>query len=180
MRRWKGWLRNMRIAVAFAEPYPSADLLLVPGGNLATGAKDFCARYPDATTLELDLLVLSAAVYAADVASRRGDRLAFCRHFALEIPVANYHALNRVRQDIERVLHFLSSDNWDIRFTQRADAPEPPRQWPDIVGMTLLFSGGLDSFAAAVDKLADGVTLQLVSHVTANQVVRSSQEGLLH
>ena len=54
------------------------------------------------------------------------------------------------------------------------------KDWPKTSGKTLLFSGGLDSLAGAVDLLEEyGVNgVQLASHVTANPVTKGSQADL--
>src|SRR5205085_2048914 len=56
------------------------------------------------------------------------------------------------------------------------DNPEPPRL--SVAGRVLLFSGGLDSLAAAVEFGNSAVPLQLVSHVTHNTATRTTQTKL--
>lgn len=156
-----------------------ADLVLCPEYNIQTGLNEFKRTYQDVTSLESDLLRLAAAVYCADLAVKRGEREQFLRDFEVSIPVANYHAMERFREDLEVVLHTLSNDNWTIRFLRLEEAPEENRQWPENEGNVLLFSGGLDSLAGAYSILVSELTpLALVSHVTSNAATRKSQEDL--
>lgn len=169
----------MQVTVSFSERVDLADgLVLVPGGNLVTGSGDFLKAFGAPTTLEDDLLVLASAVYAADLAHLRSTGIGFCRDFRLTVPVVNLQALERVKADLQRLLYFLSYDNWDISLLQRTGTPEPSQDWPASGGKTLLFSGGLDSFAGAVDLIEAQESAILVSHVTHNLTVQRSQEAL--
>ena len=156
-------------------------LLLVPGKNLRHGTKDFRAAFPDLTSLEEDLLLLAAAIYACDLAFKRGERENITRTIRLTIPVTNNQAFARLHEDLEHLLYVLSHDNWTIDFTRRTGTPEPARTWPARNGTTLLFSGGLDSLAGAVDLLDEHgpAHLQLASHVTGNHLTRNTQETLV-
>jgi 7-cyano-7-deazaguanine synthase in queuosine biosynthesis len=73
----------------------------------------------------------------------------------------------------------LSCDNWTLQFHAATGTPEPNRIWPKSEGTTLLFSGGLDSFAGACDLLGRAEQLFLVSHVTNNRPVARSQGNLV-
>lgn len=66
-----------------------------------------------------------------------------------------------------------------MSFHRSEEAPEGPAAWPSNPGEVLLFSGGLDSLAGAYERLTTRDTpLALVSHITHNNVVKSSQETL--
>jgi len=168
----------MRVVVAFDEPYPAGDLVLVPDRNLITGVKELRSQLGSLSTLEVDLLLFAAAVFAADIAAKRGERELITRDFQLCVPVVNLQAFQRHKDQIENILYLLSDDNWDIEFIARTGPSEPMTMWPTADGRTLLFSGGLDSFAASVDLLDAQVPLQLASHYTANPVIKGSQETL--
>ena len=159
---------------------PSGTLVLVPDQNLRTGIAGFADVYPDCTSLEKDLLVVASAVYACDLAFKRGEREKITRDIALTVPVVNHQAFVRLKEKIEVLLWTLSSDNWTITFRRDDGTPEVKTAWPSNSGVTTLFSGGADSFVAAVDLLqqhgTDGV--QLVSHVTGNPVTHRSQDEL--
>jgi 7-cyano-7-deazaguanine synthase in queuosine biosynthesis len=156
-------------------------LLLVPGENLRTGLDDFKNEYSDFTTLEEDMLTVASAIYACDLAFKRGDREEITRSISLEIPVINYHAFRSTKAELELLLWTLSHDNWTIKFSRIDGQPESKREWPKDKGVTILFSGGVDSFAGALELLiARGYgNVQLASHVTANPVTRQSQDELL-
>jgi len=159
----------------------SGVLLLVPGENLNTGVDDFRAHYSDFTTLEQDMLTVASAIYACDLGFKRGEREEITRNISLEIPVVNHHAFQKTKNDLELLLWTLSHDNWTIKFTRADGQPESKRRWPKEKGATILFSGGVDSFAGALELLItrgpDGV--QLASHLTANPVTRRSQDELV-
>jgi 7-cyano-7-deazaguanine synthase in queuosine biosynthesis len=157
-----------------------ADLVLQPGANLFTGMKPFAERFGDPTSLEADLLVVASAIFACDLAFKRGQRENITRDIAVTIPVVNLQAFERVKPNLEYLLYVLSHDSWTFTFDRAKGAPEDARDWPTVDGKTLLFSGGLDSLSGAVDLLDDcgPERVQLVSHITANPVTKSSQDKL--
>jgi 7-cyano-7-deazaguanine synthase in queuosine biosynthesis len=156
-------------------------LFLKPDANLRTGIKDFEKAFGAATSLEKDALLVAAAIQAADVACRRGEREKFSRTMEITVPVVNIQAFDLLREDLEILLYTLSPDAWILTFEQSgAGTPEGLQHWTAGNGKTLLFSGGLDSFAGAVQLLEeDGADqVQLASHVTRNQATRSNQNEL--
>jgi 7-cyano-7-deazaguanine synthase in queuosine biosynthesis len=158
----------------------SADLVLQPGGNLRTGIEDFETFFPNPTSLEKDVLVVASAIYACDLAFKRGERENITRSIEVTIPVTNIQAFERLNSQLQLLLWILSHDVWSFNFKRQKGLPEPAEDWPKSDGKTLLFSGGLDSFAGAVDLLDDigASRVQLSSHVTANPVTRKSQNDL--
>jgi hypothetical protein len=155
-------------------------LVLVPGNNLRTGVEDLLSKYSECTSLEADILTVASAIYACDLAFKRGEREEITRSIELEIPVINQYAFDKMKVDLELLLWTLSHDNWTITFVRADGAPEAKHAWPQNKGLTILFSGGVDSFAAALNFLASkGLqAVQLASHVTANPVTRQSQDDL--
>jgi 7-cyano-7-deazaguanine synthase in queuosine biosynthesis len=156
------------------------DLVLQPEGNLRTGIEDFSTFFPNPTSLEKDVLLVASAIYACDLAFKRGERENITRSIEVTIPVINIQAFERLNSQLQVLLWILSHDAWSFTFTRKKGAPEQAEDWPQADGKTLLFSGGLDSFAGAVD-LLDGLGVsgvQMSSHVTANPVTRSSQNNL--
>ncbi len=169
-----------KVVVSLDGAAAACDLLLVPGGNLITGETEVAATLGELTSLESDLLRVVAAVFAADLATKRGDREGFVRDFDLTIPVVNLHAFQHLSRDLSNLLYVVSDDNWSLTFTPAPGQPEGHTEWPATEdGCTLLFSGGLDSLAAAIDLLEAGTPLGLASHYTANPVIRGSQNNLL-
>lgn len=169
-----------KIAVIFDKAQNTEDVLgLCPGINLYTGKKEFTAEFREPTTLEEDLLVLGSAIFASDLAIKRGQQHSITRNISLTIPVTNLAVFKNVKDDLEYALHVLSHDAWVLNFVSRDGQPESTENWErQSQGKVLLFSGGLDSFAAAVSLLEKGENITLVSHVTANRVVSGTQEYL--
>ena len=147
--------------------------------SLLPGFKEFKEVFGAISSLEADLLLLAAGVFAADRAIQRGERELLARQIELTVPVVNIDALLPQVQIIEDTLRLLSNDGWRVTFTRHAasEGPEPPKVVS--TGRVLLFSGGLDSLAAAVEFGADAASrLDLVSHITRNTGTRNTQTKL--
>lgn len=155
-------------------------LLLVPEQNLRTGIGDFEKAYPNATSLERDILIVASAIYACDLGFKRGEREDITRDIDLTIPVVNRQAFSSLKDKLELLLWVLSHDNWSITFVRQQGQPETKDDWPSGPGVTVLFSGGIDSFTGSIELLkARGLDeVQLVSHITGNPVTQSSQNEL--
>lgn len=155
------------------------DLTLCPGVNLYTGSKEFQSAFGNLTSLEEDILNIGAAIFATDIALKRGENENMIRNIEITIPVVNLSTFRQVLDDIQYALYILSHDAWKINFVQKMGLPEVPRKWNiENEGEVLLFSGGLDSFAAAIRSGVMGQKTYLVSHVTANQVISGTQQDL--
>ena len=129
-----------------------------------------------------DLLEIAAYVYTADCATQRGGNWAdddttepWDRDFHFVIPVRDLVFWTRIeiRDHLVEMLRLLSDDKYAFTFRQLTH--EPPKQlyleygdwedWPFYgVSRVLMFSGGLDSLAGALDTAANGENLVLVSH----------------
>lgn len=144
------------------------DFVLEPGSNLFTGEADFEGYFGPPSSLESDLLLIGSSVLAADRATERGEREDHARRIRLDIPVVNIGRLLPLCRDIENILRILSNDGWRVNLRQGQGEPESQGSTFDSEGRTLLFSGGLDSLAAAVE-FGGLKNLQLVSHKTRNQ-----------
>jgi 7-cyano-7-deazaguanine synthase in queuosine biosynthesis len=163
--------------------YPQdGNLYLRPGINLITGEEGFQSKVDEnPTSLEIDLLTLASAIYACDLAFKRGERENISRKISLTIPVTNYAIFNNSQNvdDLIYALYILSHDAWQINFVPKTGIPEPTKSWTKVrEGNVLLFSGGLDSFAGAIQYLESGNELSLASHVTSNSVVIRTQNTL--
>ena len=169
-----------RAIVEIDEHAPPGDVLrLKPSANLVTGEAQFRQSFGQPTTLETDICTMASAVYACDLAFKRGQRERIARDIELTVPVTNIHAFNNVLEQIQYALLILGHDAWRIHFATRSGIPEPSVKWPrNGSGKVLLFSGGLDSFAAAVALGESGGPVHLVSHVTANPTVSGAQLSL--
>lgn len=158
---------------------PESAVQLVEGQTLATGIKAFNKKLGAASSLEADVLRMAAAVFAADRGTERGSREDVARTISVSIPVVNAATLVPFKAPIEDILGFLSRDRWTLTFRQMLGTPESIQSWPENAGSTLLFSGGLDSLAGAIEFGDDVQTpLQLVSHVTHNTSTSSTQTSL--
>jgi Queuosine biosynthesis protein QueC len=159
---------------------PSGTLLLWPGKNLRTGESDFSKIFGDISSLERDLLRVASAIFACDLAFKRGQREEIVRTIELSIPVVNHKTFISIKNEIEIALWNLSDDNWSLEFKRIGGVAEPARKWPGKNGKTILFSGGVDSFSGAVELIeqngAKGV--HLASHFTGNVVIHQSQTDL--
>jgi hypothetical protein len=156
----------------------NADITLDSTKNLITGEEDFASHYEKVTTLEADLLLIASAVFAADRAIPRGEREDLTRGFGISIPIVNIGRIQPFVGRIEGILRTLSNDSWRIEFRQQDGRQEPAFKVPKANGQTLLFSGGLDSLAAALEFEHPLNPLQLVSHITKNQPTDRAQKEL--
>jgi len=145
----------------------------------------------------VDLLELAACVYAADGSIPRGlwapdgasER--WIRHLRLEVGVRDlgFWGQADVNQLLTTALTRLSGDRWEVSF-ERTVAPlqgttylefgsEAAVDWPfRNPDRVLMFSGGLDSLAGAVEQAARGKPLLLISHHAAPQI-QGRQKDLL-
>ena len=131
---------------------------------------------PDAA----DLLNLAMTVYAADLGIPRG--LAFdrwTRDLVVHIPVIHPEKWQAEADALALTLGFLSGDHWQVHFRKRkaATAKAVTQQLlpPEAPSAVSLFSGGLDSFIGAVERLEHQESLALVGHHGAG-MVNSAQE----
>ncbi len=121
-------------------------------------------------------LLTAAAVWAADKLLERGLAPdAWTREITLELPAAPRWC--GLAEPLSSLLNFLTGDRWTLKFREeRLDLGLQGRwrhPWqPDAV---VLFSGGLDSLAGAVDLLAAGRRVVLVSHYDFGQLAQVQQ-----
>ncbi len=149
------------------------------GKNLLTGEGQFKKAFGTITSLEGDLLFLASAIFAADRCTERGERENVTRRIELLVPIVNIGRLQPFAQKIEQVLRALSNDSWRLVLRQQDGKQEKPLSISASPGKTLLFSGGLDSLAAAIEFGRPGNDpLQLVSHITRNQQTINAQRDL--
>jgi hypothetical protein len=142
-----------------------------------------------------DMLEIAAYVYCADQFTTRGSELmsdmgaGWRRKFRVKIPVRCPDVWTRsdVLEALVETLSFLSEDEWAFDFVQAAtpmgiqpyfDFSDPSAQTisPDEV---ILFSGGLDSLAGAIDELiGNRKQVVLVSH-RSSPMIASKQNTLV-
>jgi len=115
----------------------------------------------------VDLLRFAAAAYCADRLSLRPGT--WTRSIELNFPVRNAEVWQATTGSLSETLAFLSGDQW-LLATSQSNEPKVTRYLrPKAVDAVCLFSGGLDSFTGAVDLLAQGKTICLVSHYEGGQ-----------
>jgi 7-cyano-7-deazaguanine synthase in queuosine biosynthesis len=142
------------------------------------------ANIPDALA---DLLEVASYVYAADGATPRGGvsdaqmGAWWRRKFRFIIPVRlpDVWSSNPMSSALVETLSFLSEDDYQFEF-QPLDNPPAVTDYfdfqnPEVASFTpdevMLFSGGLDSLAGAVEALAGhGKKVALVSHRSASKI----------
>ncbi len=130
----------------------------------------------------VDLLEIATYVYTADCATRRGEGWLndhttepWPRDFQFVIPVrdVDFWRSDATVEALQAVLSFLSDDKFAFQFEPLSkDRPiqgylqfGDSDDWPfQRVERVLMFSGGLDSLAGAVETAAKGGKLVLVSH----------------
>jgi len=168
----------MKIYVGKNERIKGYDLVLIPGQNLYTGINSFMTHFKEATTLEIDLLNLSSAVYATDLALKRNPLENYIRTIDFSIEVVNFHAFERIKQNLVDALYTLSCDNWTINFVHVKGEAEAPKKDNSKDGVVLLFSGGLDSLCGSAYYASKGTPLELVSHINTNRITSGAQEQL--
>ena len=120
-----------------------------------------------------DLLSLALAVISADLAGHR-DRSpdGWTREFDLTVSVIDAQFWNANAVLVQKLLAFLTTDRWTLRFVEGGLLPRPDRQavHPNEDCIVLL-SGGLDSYVGAIDLASDGKRPLAVS-----QMVRGDGE----
>jgi 7-cyano-7-deazaguanine synthase in queuosine biosynthesis len=168
------------VAVVYEHLPKGSALYLRPSLNLITGESDFRRSFGELTSLETDVLTFAGAVYACDLAVKRGRNEDVARSIKLSIPVFNLPLFHLIHDKILFALYSLSHDAWEIDFRQRQgiNKVSAPKYRKSSTGKVLLLSGGLDSFAAALQLGTVDENTQLVSHITANPAVRASQEQI--
>ena len=141
----------------------------------------------------LDLLEIAAYVFAADRLTSRGPReaveyQAWSRNLHFEVKVRDYEfwCQPRVKDALETVLRFATGDQ-DYSFTFQEGHTTPPTDMFDNEDFTIehegdisimLFSGGIDSLAGAVQRLnRTNEHVCLVSHLSQVGTIRT-QRGL--
>lgn len=126
--------------------------------------------------IALDFLLLASAVYALDKSfSRDASTDGWTRTFSLTTPVSDQAPWRTARPHLVETLHFLTGDNWALKFTpQNAQVLRPERtrgrrssaSTVQLGGDSVcLFSGGLDSLVGAIDLLESSTArILLIGH----------------
>ncbi len=140
-----------------------------------------------------DMVELAALVYAADQSCKRvggvtldyGDK--WHRTFRFEIAVRDlaFWSQKKVIDCLTDTLSFLSEDNYEFVFSRMASPPlfqdylefKATMGDPEPVERVILFSGGLDSLAGAVEEvLVKKRRVALVSHKPVDHLAKKQRE----
>lgn len=129
-----------------------------------------------------DAIVLGLLVYMADMKISRTIQAqdSWSREIILTVPVFNEYWSGH-KETFERMLKFLTGDLWSIEFTKRELTLAQEDQFKnrtDKYRIASLFSGGMDSFIAAINYMEQGQPTLLVSHAGESRV-RHWQTDLL-
>jgi hypothetical protein len=123
--------------------------------------------------LEMDFLTIALAVTAADTFVHRADSEdGWTRSITLHIPLWSPEPWKKVQAKLEKALHFLSGDLWNLKFTDGGFISPQPYQRKDRfeiaklkdIDCVSLLSGGLDSAIGAIDLLESGKKPLFISH----------------
>lgn len=130
----------------------------------------------------VDLLEIAAYVYTADCSTPRGTEWLheessepWSRDFRLCIPVRDHDFWSRpdVNDTLRKILDFLSNDKYSFEFIRSPHSEAQQsyfafsdlEDWPfSAVPRVVMFSGGLDSLAGALETATRGENTVLVSH----------------
>ncbi len=145
--------------------------------------KDLVLGLPE---VALDLIEIAAFVYAIDSSVSRGGQTdqqmgtKWHRRFHVSLPVRNLALWSapELQQTLEETLMFLSGDRFTFDFSQMEPSVSVAEQYFDFGQETawqpdsvLMFSGGLDSFAGALEEIIDHKhKVALISHFSATKI----------
>jgi 7-cyano-7-deazaguanine synthase in queuosine biosynthesis len=155
-------------------PAPTVLLDWFQGGDGTIQVRQSLTSHLAPPTVAMDILRLAAAVYCADRLTLRPGT--WTRSIRLELPVRDVVAWSAVADDLASSLSFLSGDHWTLRPIPNTEPGRHAQAADDPVDTVCLFSGGLDSFAGAVDLLADGKRVCLVAHYEGGQAPKTQEQ----
>jgi 7-cyano-7-deazaguanine synthase in queuosine biosynthesis len=123
-------------------------------GSAGAAAKyDIVRAKLDPAPRAWDLLSIALSVVTADLAGLREHSAdGWTRDFELDVAVVDAAFWNAQSGAITAALDFLTTDRWQIHFTEGGLLPSPPRHpvHPD-EDCVVLLSGGLDSLVGVID-----------------------------
>jgi 7-cyano-7-deazaguanine synthase in queuosine biosynthesis len=136
----------------------------------------------------IDLLYIALMVYYSDrKISRKTENDAWTREIKLYIPVLEIDMWNENKNLLEKILAFLSGDDWHLEFRKREfnqkeenanRGIEHKREKHQPQAICML-SGGLDSFIGAVDILNKEKDIWFVGHYCGGKGVIQYQERII-
>jgi 7-cyano-7-deazaguanine synthase in queuosine biosynthesis len=153
-------------------------------------SKKLVKNIPD---LLIDLVEIASYVYSADQATSRGGEVQsgmgsdWRRSFRFVIPVRNPDHWNSgiVVDSLRDTLSFLSDDDYDFEFVGSTTAVpfenylefDADKTTSFRASEVVLFSGGLDSLAGAIEELSGGAeNIALVSHRSSSKIFERQKQ----
>ncbi len=133
----------------------------------------------------LDLFYISLMVYYADrKIERRFTDDAWTRHFKVYIPVLDIDKWRENKVLLEKMISFLSGDNWTFEFRKRDKNLNELKIENGIEKSKIKFnpnifcmlSGGLDSFIGAIDLLSSDKNVAFIGHYGGGKGVKLYQD----
>lgn len=119
----------------------------------------------------IDFLSIALAVTAADTFVLRSESAdGWTRQLSLKLPLCEPESWIPLKRELEKALHFLSGDMWDLEFVEGGYEPPIPYGGRfklvklDELDCVSLFSGGLDSAIGVIDILSNECKPLLISH----------------
>lgn len=162
--------------------------------NVNVRISDVARVFPEGLSPRLrDLLHIACYVFAADCSTNRGEGWEddvterWDRDLKLVIPVEDpaFWTTPRVRKTLVRTLNFLSDDVYSFEF-EKQTSPALVNEYMDFgdsddwpfygVDRVVMFSGGLDSLAGAVEACKTQEHVALVSHRSEPKMHRRQQD----
>lgn len=131
-----------------------------------------------------DLLLIGISVFCADKRVLRGKfKDSWTRYMEINIPVIEIAKWNSVKNEMEKMLGFLSGDIWKIEFrksniklrTNEKKDNDKKLQIHNFDAVSL-FSGGLDSFCGALKLMEDGTKTCFVGFREYNSVSQRQKD----
>lgn len=123
-----------------------------------------------------DLLSLALAIVSADLAGHRNlSPDGWTREFDLTVSVTDARFWNSNTATVEKLLAYLTTDRWTLKFIEGGILPKPDRNpsLPD-EDCVVLLSGGLDSYVGAIDLVTAGKKPFAVSQTVRGDAEKQS------
>ena len=131
----------------------------------------------------IDVMALATMVYLADtrISRAKTSQDSWTREITIQIPVVDVAKWDSVRDDLIRMLNFLTGDKWNFFFEKRSfefDDLQSRIEEKTEFEVVSLFSGGMDSLISTINYLEENKKLLLISHAGDGHTKRAQKEIL--
>lgn len=130
----------------------------------------------------IDVMALATLVYLADtrISRAKTSQDSWTREISIQIPVVDVDKWDGVRDDLVRMLNFLTGDKWNFFFEKRSFEFENLQSSIEETEFEVvsLFSGGMDSLISTINYLEENKKLLLISHAGDGHT-KSAQKEIL-